>query len=160
MSDLSRTFAHTEPDALVIDLSVIEHDAGAELQAACAARDVPVVFIYECIESAMLQRLSDFPAYVCLHRPPRGDDLDVAVLLAVEKMRAYGRVRHEAEDLKRQLEDRKIIERAKGVLMRVDKIGEMEAYRKLQSAAREHRQRLADVARSILLAQELLTPPK
>src|SRR5437588_488340 len=69
----------------------------------------------------------------------------------VERCRA---LRREAADLRQALEDRKVIERAKGVLMKRAQLDEPEAFRRLQKLASEKSRKLVDIAQMILVAEE------
>src|SRR5512140_3388965 len=76
-----------------------------------------------------------------------GDD---TIRLAVARAGALRQARREAADLKQMLEDRKIIERAKGILMRRTGCSEPEAYRILQRSSQDRSKRMVDIARAVL----------
>src|SRR5512140_2781266 len=80
--------------------------------------------------------------------PPRM--LDSTIRLAVARTGALRQARREAADLKQMLEDRKIIERAKGILMRRTGCSEPEAYRILQRSSQDRSKRMVDIARAVL----------
>ncbi len=67
-------------------------------------------------------------------------------------------LRRETDDLRQAMEDRKIIERAKGILMQRVGLSEDEAYRRLNKTARDGNRKLRDVAQSILTTEDLLRP--
>jgi len=83
--------------------------------------------------------------------PPRV--LDSTIRLAVARAGALRQARQEAADLKQMLEDRKIIERAKGILMRRTGCSEPEAYRILQRSSQDRSKRMVDIARAVLEAE-------
>lgn len=80
--------------------------------------------------------------------PPRV--LDSTIRLAVARTGALRQARQEAADLKQMLEDRKLIERAKGILMRRTGCSEPEAYRILQRSSQDRSKRMVDIARAVL----------
>ena len=80
--------------------------------------------------------------------PPRV--LDSTIRLAVARTGALRQARQEAADLKQMLEDRKVIERAKGILMRRTACSEPEAYRILQRSSQDRSRRMVDIARTVL----------
>ena len=80
--------------------------------------------------------------------PPRV--LDSTIRLAVARTGALRQARQEAADLKQMLEDRKVIERAKGILMRRTACSEPEAYRILQRSSQDRSRRMVDIARAVL----------
>jgi len=67
--------------------------------------------------------------------------------------------RHESDDLRKRLEDRKVIERAKGILMERDSISESAAYKVLQRTSQSRNMTMAELSRSLLAAEELIRPP-
>ncbi len=87
--------------------------------------------------------------------PPR--ILDSTIRLAVARAGALRQARQEAADLKQMLEDRKIIERAKGILMRRTGCSEPEAYRILQRSSQDRSKRMVDIARAVLDAEPRVT---
>ena len=87
--------------------------------------------------------------------PPRV--LDSTLRLAVARTGALRQARKEAADLKQMLEDRKLIERAKGILMRRTGCSEPEAYRILQRSSQDRSKRMVDIARAVLEAEPGVT---
>jgi AmiR/NasT family two-component response regulator len=83
--------------------------------------------------------------------PPRV--LDSTIRLAVARASALSLARKESADLKQMLEDRKIIERAKGILMRRTGCSEPEAYRILQRSSQDRSKRMVDIAKAVLDAE-------
>jgi len=76
--------------------------------------------------------------------------------LAVSRFRAFNRMREELDRTKQALEERKTVERAKGILMKERGINELEAYALLRRVAMNENRRLADVAQSVVTAARLL----
>ena len=89
-----------------------------------------------------------------LVKPIDPEQLKAAITMAVLRFQHYLALRKEAADLRQALEDRKVIERAKGVLMKRAALDEPEAFRRLQKLASEKSRRLIDVAQMILVAEE------
>jgi response regulator NasT len=83
--------------------------------------------------------------------PPRV--LDATIRLAIARAAALRQARQEAADLKQMLEDRKLIERAKGILMRRTGCSEPEAYRILQRSSQDRSKKMVDIARAVLDAE-------
>ena len=96
-----------------------------------------------------------------LVKPIKQADLEPAIALAIRRFEQFQQLRQEADDLRQALEDRKVIERAKGVLMKKAQLDEQEAFRRLQKLARDKNKKIVEIARSILLAEEAFElPPK
>ena len=77
----------------------------------------------------------------------------------MKRFEEFLELRKETEDLRQALEDRKVIEKAKGVLMREAHLEENEAFRRLQKLASQKSLKLAVLARMILDTAEVLRPP-
>ena len=76
--------------------------------------------------------------------------------MAIRRFNAFARLRSELEDARTQLAERKLIERAKGLLMRSRGIDEEAAYRLLQRTAMNQNKRLVEIAQSLVTAADLL----
>jgi two-component system, response regulator PdtaR len=89
-----------------------------------------------------------------LVKPIKQADLEPAITIAVRRFRQFQAVREEAENLRQALADRKVIERAKGILMRLSNLDEAEAFRRLQRLANEKNLKLIEMANSIVTADQ------
>jgi response regulator NasT len=76
--------------------------------------------------------------------------------MAISRFNAFNRLRDELDRAKQALEDRKVIDKAKGILMKSRDISEEEAYALLRKTAMNESRRVADVARSLVTAAKLL----
>ena len=90
-----------------------------------------------------------------LVKPLREEELLPAIELAISRFEEFIALRKENEDLKRTLEGRKLIGRAKGVLMEREKISEQQAFAKIQKASMNTRRPMVDIAQAILLNEEV-----
>jgi response regulator NasT len=95
-----------------------------------------------------------------LAKPLRNEELKPAVELAISRFQDFASLREENSALKENLEARKLIERAKGLLMDQRKLSEEQAYTLLKKASMNMRKPMADVAQAILVAGGLLTDKK
>ena len=89
-----------------------------------------------------------------LVKPIRGEQLASSISVAVRRFEQFQELASQAADLKHALEDRKLIERAKGVLMSHRGLSEDDAFRRLQKLASDRNQKLVDVARAILASYD------
>ena len=94
-----------------------------------------------------------------LVKPIKQADLEAAIVIAMERFEQFQALRKEAGELRQALEDRKLIERAKGVLMKRAGLDEEGAFLRLQRLARESSQKMIEVARMILRAEAAFQPP-
>jgi response regulator NasT len=114
---------------------------------------VPFVLITAYHEDALLERACEGPVMAYLVKPVK--EADVGAALAVdrfERLRAAGR---EVAGLRQALEDRKLINRAKGALMRQLGVGEEEAYRRLHRLSNSRNRKLTEVAGEVLAGEEV-----
>ena len=93
-----------------------------------------------------------------LTKPIDDRELGAAIELARLRQQEFEALEAEVEEAQQALEDRKLVERAKGLLMSALDISEQDAFRRLQKTARERNLRLADVARRIVENRSLLDP--
>ena len=93
-----------------------------------------------------------------LVKPIKQADLEPVIALAMRRFEQFQALRQEAADLRQALEDRKIIERAKGILMKKASLDEQEAFRRLQKLASDKNRKLVEIARMILTAEEAFQP--
>jgi response regulator NasT len=76
--------------------------------------------------------------------------------VAIARFRAFEALRRELDHTKSQLVERKLIDRAKGILMRAKGIGEEEAYERMRKTAMKEQKKLVEIAQSILTAADML----
>jgi response regulator NasT len=145
----------THPDLVVADIRMPGLDgipAAAEVN---RERPEPVVLVSGYQDAQLLERAGNENVMAYLVKPIKTGDLLSAIHLAALRFDELQTARREAGDLRRTLEDRKLIERAKGVVMRRLGIDEAESYRRLRQQASDRNLKLAEVARTILGAEEL-----
>jgi response regulator NasT len=74
----------------------------------------------------------------------------------ISRFNAFRRLREELDEARSQLEERKVIDRAKGIVMRIKGLSEDEAYALMRRSAMNEKRKLAEIARSIVTAAEVL----
>lgn len=121
-------------------------------------REVPVIVISGSWDECVVTRAISCGVFACLSKPIRAQELSAAMSLAIQQFQELKSLRDEVVSMRHALEDRKFIERAKGILMSKRALNEADAYRYLQALARSHRQKLVEVAKSILLAEKAMDP--
>ena len=140
------------PDAVLLDVHMPE---GSGLEAAAElARALPGVAVVLVSGDAEL-RLADADVYqstavAYLSKPVPPASLDATLRLAVARGRALAGARREAAEARRELENRKIVERAKGVLMRRMGATEQEAYAVLRRSSQDRSLPMVEIARAVL----------
>ena len=92
-----------------------------------------------------------------LVKPIKQVDLEPAIALATRRFEQFQQLQKEANDLKQALADRKVIERAKGIIMKRTGLDEQEAFRRLQKLASEKNKKLVELSAIIVTAEEALS---
>jgi response regulator NasT len=121
-------------------------------------RDIPVIIASNEVDAARLERKVAHQVFGVLLKPLREVELAVMIVVAAQRFHEYTQLRDEAFTLRAALEDRKVIERAKGVIMKKCGLDEASAFSHLQHLARQHRQKIIDVAKGILIAETAFAP--
>ena len=141
-------------DLYVLDVEMPEIDgleAAAQLTALGLRR--PVVVVTGVEDPGLIARSITVGVAAYLTKPVDTLQLQAAIELAAARY-------EELERAQQALQDRKVVERAKGILMTALGLTEPEAFRRLQTTARENNLRLADVAARIVEQQQLLAPTR
>lgn len=156
VTGLARQIQARNPDIVLIDIENPSRDTMEELTLASGPLDRPVAMFVdrsdEGLSAAAIE--AGVSAYIVdgLHSNRVKPILDAAIA----RFRMFQRMRTELAETKKALEERKVIDRAKGMLMRAKGIGEDEAYALLRKTAMDQGRRVADVAQALVTAAGLL----
>ena len=115
----------------------------------------PVIVVTGYADDAWVEKAKAAGVSAYLLKPVTEQDLPPAIALARAQFEREQALRREAAELRQTLEDRKLVERAKGAVTRRVGIAEDEAYRRLRKYASDRNQKLAEAARLILDAEEI-----
>lgn len=138
------------PDMMILDVSMPEMDG---ITAACEVRKklkIPILLLTNAHDAATVKRASECGIAAFLTKPLRKQDLLPALELALHHVEEVEELKEKIEDLRETIENRKIIEKAKGMLMEKNRLSEAEAYRTMQKMAMDSRKSLRQLADSIL----------
>ena len=130
----------------------------AATQLAAAGLRRPVVVVTGVDDPGLIERSIASGVSAYLTKPVDSRELHAAIDLAAARHAEFQALESEVDRAQQALEDRKVVERAKGLLMTGLGLSEQDAFRRLQLAARERNLRLADVARRIVEQKSLLEP--
>ncbi|MBI4728020.1 MAG: response regulator [Acidobacteria bacterium] len=146
------------PDVLVLDVKmpgISGLDVAAALSEEGRARPTVILTAYE--DECLVDRAVAVGVGAYLVKPATEAQLAAAVKLAASRFSEFQTLRKEVEDLREALEARKLLERAKGVLVSRLGLSEEEAFRRIQKAARDRRLPMAEMARSVIQAEDLFS---
>jgi response regulator NasT len=155
-ADIIRQVQETPVDVILIDLESPDRDTLEYLSALNRDSPKPIVMLAESDDSTIIQAAikAGVSAYVV-------DGLSYKRLkpimkVAIARFREYQAMRAELDKTRNQLAERKVIERAKGILMKQKGMDEASAYHALRKMAMDRNLRLAEVAESVITVTQLL----
>ena len=144
------------PDLVIMDIQMPDLDGIDGAQELSAESIAPVLLLTAYSQQELIQRARTAPAVVgYLVKPYRESDLAPAIEVALARYREFRTIQGELHDIHESLETRKVVERAKGLLMDTQGLKEAEAFRKIQKLSMNARKSMREVAEAILLANEL-----
>jgi len=147
------------PDLVVLDVKM-PHLGGLEAARQIhAERAVPIIIVTAYSDPATVSAAASGPIFHYLVKPVTAAQLSAAIAVAEARHEEWLRGLQEGDALRQKLEDRKLIERAKGILMEREGISESQAYRILQRTSQARNVSMAELSRSLLTAEELMRPP-
>ncbi|MEJ5197765.1 MAG: response regulator [Anaerolineae bacterium] len=146
----------TRPDLAILDIKMPVMDGIEAAQQITRARPIPIILLTAYNETELVERAAQANISAYLMKPVAEEDLLPAITLALTRFRQFEALRREVNDLREALEARKVIERAKGILMRRLNLTEEEAFRRLQKQSQDTNRKLAQVAEAIILADQML----
>jgi response regulator NasT len=142
-----------KPDLVITDIRMPDMDGLEAAAAVNRERQVPVVLVTAHPESDFLAHGGGH-VMAYLSKPIKPVDLLAAIQLAVLRFEQFQQLTKEAASLRQALEDRKVIERAKGIVMKRLKVDEEDAFRRLRKMAGDHNRKLIEVATQVVTADE------
>ena len=136
------------PDVVLVAVGLPDGDGVDAAQQLSTVGGCPVVLFTSRSDSALIERARQAGVMAFLLKPLRAAELAPALDLAIARY-------HETRHLKQTLEDRKVIERAKGALMTRLGLTEEEAFRRLRRAAMDNRRPMVEIARALLVSESV-----
>jgi two-component system, response regulator / RNA-binding antiterminator len=152
---LSRIYA-LDPDVIVIDLENPSRDILEQMFQVSRAVRRPVAMFVDQSDAASIQASVDAGVSAYIVDGLKKERLKPILDLCISRFNAFAKLQDELDRTKSALEDRKVIERAKGILMKLKGLTEDEAYVLLRSTAMREKKKIGEIAQSILTASELL----
>ncbi len=150
--DLARRMA---PDLVIMDIKMPEVDGITAAYDLARDRIAPVVLLTAYSETSLIGRAKEAGVCGYLVKPFRETELMPVIELALERFQSMRTLEQEVTDLRDALETRKLVERAKGVLMEAHGLRESEAFNRMRKTSMDNRKSMREVAEAILLTYEL-----
>lgn len=145
------------PDLIITDIRMGDLDGLEAAATVNREQPVPVILVTAYHDADLRARAAEDYVMAYLVKPVKQADLETAIDLAMTRFRQFRALSCEAADLRQALEDRKVVERAKGVLIKRLHLDEAEAFRRLNRLASVRNQKVVAVAREVLEGNEVFT---
>jgi response regulator NasT len=142
------------PELVITDIRLPDMDGLAAAAEVYAAEPIPIIVVSAFHDPELVERAEKDHVLAYLVKPIKQQDLEPAIKIAMSRFNEFRAMHREAANLRQALEDRKLIERAKGLLMKRAGLDEPEAFRRLQKLARDKNQKLVEIAQVIVTAEE------
>ena len=152
---LKRVYA-IDPDVILIDLENPSRDELEQMFQVSRAVRRPVAMFVDQADTASIQASVDAGVSAYIVDGLKKERIKSILDLCVSRFNAFAKLQSELERAKSDLEERKAIDRAKGILMKAKQLSEDEAYRLLRSVAMRESKKLVEIAHSVITAAELL----
>jgi response regulator NasT len=143
------------PDLVVMDIRMPEMDGITAAEILTREKIAPVVLLTAFSDDELIERARAAGVVHYLTKPWRSSDLKPAIEIALSRFQEFKTMETRVKDLEDHLATRKVVEKAKGVLMTKHGITEQEAFRRIQKASMNNRKSMKEIAEAILLAEEL-----
>jgi response regulator NasT len=158
MQNLMRRILDEEPDVILIDLENPNRDVLEQMFQVSRVVQKPVAMFVDSADRGTIEAAIEAGVSAYVVDGLRKERVRSIVEMSVSRFRAFEKLRVELDDTKRQLADRKVIDRAKGILMKQRALTEEQAYEAMRKAAMDANLRLAEIAQSVVTAAGLLKP--
>ena len=152
---LARIYA-LDPDIIVIDLENPSRDILEQMFQVSRAVRRPIAMFVDQSDAASIQASVDAGVSAYIVDGLKKERIKPILDLCVSRFNAFARLQDELDRTKSALEERKVIDRAKGILMKLKGLTEEEAYILMRSTAMREKKKIGEIAQSILTASELL----
>ena len=145
-----------KPDAIIMDVKMPEMDGIEAARQITGERPCALIFLTAFSDDQLIVEAGEIGALSYIMKPLRKEDLAPAIQIAIQRFRQIQSLTAEVETLKDNLETRKLIDRAKGILMTRAGLTEDDAYKRIHHQARNQNKKMRDIAQSIITASELM----
>ncbi len=149
--DLARQF---KPGLVIMDVRMPELDGIEAARILTTEKIAPVLLLTAYSEPDLVQRAAQAGVIGYLVKPFREAQLGPAIEVTLARFREFEAVHKELGDMKEAMEVRKLVERAKGILMSRSGLSESEAFRRIQKHSMDTRKTMREVAQAIVTADE------
>lgn len=142
------------PDVVIMDIKMPNMDGIEAARILTGERIAPILLLTAYHEQELVERAREAGVIGYVVKPFREADLAPAIEIALARFREFRILEKEMKDLQEALETRKLVDRAKGILMDTKGMTEAEAFRKIQKMSMDTRRPMKEIARAIIITHE------
>lgn len=158
MHGLARRIAELNPDVIVIDLENPNRDMLESIFQLTRAVQRPIAMFVDKSDEASIEAAVEAGVSAYIVDGLKQERVRPILKMAISRFNAFSRLARELEETRSELENRKVIDRAKGLLMRSRGLSEEAAYALLRRTAMNQNRKIAEIAQSLVTAAGLLDP--
>src|SRR5437879_9454266 len=151
---LARIYA-LDPDVILIDLENPSRDVLEQMFQVSRAVKRPIAMFVDQTDAASIQASVDAGVSAYIVDGLKKERIKSILDLCISRFNAFSRLQTELEQTRSALAERKVIDRAKGILMKAKNLSEEQAYALLRKTAMNENRKIAEVAQSVVTAAEL-----
>jgi response regulator NasT len=144
-----------KPDLVIMDIKMPDLDGIAAARILTEERIAPVLLLTAFSQTELVDGAKEAGVVGYIVKPFRESELMPAIEISLSRFKEFRAIEKEAHNLRETLETRKLIERAKGILMDTQELKEAEAFRKIQKLSMNTRKSMREIAEAILLAHQV-----
>jgi response regulator NasT len=143
-----------KPDIVIMDIKMPQMDGIDAAKVLTQEKIAPVLLLTAYSQRDLVDRAKEAGVVGYLVKPFREQEIGPAIDIALARFQEFRELEKQVGDLNETLETRKIVDRAKGILMDTQHLTEAEAFRKIQKMSMNTRKPMKEIAEAIILAQE------
>lgn len=155
-AELIATTIEREPDLIITGVDLPDMDGPTALIEISKSRTIPAIIVTRLQSLELVQRALEDHVMAYMIEPVKPEEIVPTILLVTRRFEQFKELEAENQSLKQALSDRKVIERAKGVLMKQRGLDEEAAYKQLRRQATDNRIRMVEAAEYLLADERLL----
>jgi len=144
-----------KPDLVIMDVMMPAMDGIEAAKLLTAERIAPVLLLTAYSQEDLVERAKEAGVVGYLVKPFRESNLAPAIEVTLARFAEFQTLQKEVADLKETLETRKLVDRAKGILMATQGLSEQDAFRRIQKMSMNTRRPMKEIAEAVILASEV-----
>ncbi|MEN3147510.1 ANTAR domain-containing response regulator [Neorhizobium sp. IRAMC:178] len=153
---VARIIETLKPDVIVIDIENPNRDMMEHLFQLTRTVSRPIAMFVDRSDTALIEAAMDAGVSAYVVDGLKKERVKAILDMAVSRFNAFSRLQRELAEAKSALEERKVIERAKGILMKMRGLSEEDAFALLRQTAMNEKKKISDIAQSVVTAAGLL----